>query len=99
MVRERLGKGTSHYPQDYGPGEVGTGKRWCVGSIWVGHHRVTIGRLYFVKIDIFKNAFFCVFFIRNNLSMVDLIIKVVLEFLSNLYITSWSPVGFCLRPK
>ena len=41
-------------------------------------------RLYSVKTDIFKNAFFWNFFIRNDLSRVDLIIKVVLEFLSNL---------------
>ena len=43
--------------------------------------------------------FFGVFFIRNNLSRVDLIIKAVLEFLSDLLIASLRPVGFCLRPK
>ena len=43
-----------------------------------------ITRLYSVKTDIFKNAFFWYFFIRNDLSRVDLIIKMVLEFLSNL---------------
>ena len=41
-------------------------------------------RLYSVKTDIFQNAFFWYFYIRNDLSRVDLIIKVVLEFLSNL---------------
>ena len=41
-------------------------------------------RLYSVKSDIFQNAFFWYFFIRNDLSRVDLIIKMVLEFLSNL---------------
>ena len=41
-------------------------------------------RLYSVKTTIFQNAFFWCFFIRNDLSRVDLIIKVVLEFLSNL---------------
>ena len=41
-------------------------------------------RLYSVKTDIFQNAFFWCFFIRNNLSRVNLIIKVVLEFLSDL---------------
>ena len=41
-------------------------------------------RLYSVKTDIFQNAFFWYFFIRNDLSRVDLIIKMVLEFLSNL---------------
>ena len=44
----------------------------------------SINRLYSVKTDIFKNAFFWYFFIRNDLSRVDLIIKMVLEFLSNL---------------
>ena len=43
-----------------------------------------ITRLYTVKTDIFQNAFFGVFFIINELPRVDLIIKVVLEFLSNL---------------
>ena len=46
--------------------------------------RKIIPRLYSVKTDIFKNAFFWNFFIRNDLSRVDLIIKMVLEFLSNL---------------
>ena len=41
-------------------------------------------RLNLVKTDIFQNAFFWCFFIRNDLSRVDLIIKVILEFLSNL---------------
>ena len=43
-----------------------------------------MSRLYSVKTDIFQNAFFGALFIRNNLSRVDLIIKMVLEFLSNL---------------
>ena len=43
-----------------------------------------MNRLYSVKTDILKNAFFWYFFIRNELSRVDLIIKIVLEFLSNL---------------
>ena len=43
-----------------------------------------MNRLYSVKTDIFKNAFFWYFFIRNYLSRVDLIIKMVLEFFSNL---------------
>ena len=49
-----------------------------------GQRRSGMVRLYFVKTDIFKNAFFWNFFIRNDLSRVDLIIKMVLEFLSNL---------------
>ena len=47
-------------------------------------NRMIMCRLYSVKTDIFKNAFFWNFFIRNDLSRVDLIIKMVLEFLSNL---------------
>ena len=43
-----------------------------------------MNRLNLVKTDIFQNAFFWCFFIRNDLSRVDLIIKVILEFLSNL---------------
>ena len=43
-----------------------------------------IDRLYSVKTNIFQNAFFWYFFIKNDLSRVDLIIKMVLEFLSNL---------------
>ena len=43
-----------------------------------------MSRLYSVKTNIFQNAFFWDFFIRNDLSRVDLIIKMVLEFLSNL---------------
>ena len=41
-------------------------------------------RLNLVKSAIFQNWFFGFFFIRNDLSRVDLIIKVVLEFLSDL---------------
>ena len=44
----------------------------------------TIPRLYSVKTDIFQNAVFWFFFIRNDISRVDLIIKVVFEFLSDL---------------
>ena len=44
----------------------------------------TISRLYSVKPTMFQNAFFWYFFIKNDLSRVDLIIKMVLEFLSNL---------------
>ena len=55
---------------------------------WRGHCGRPAGhimsRLYSVKTDNFKNAFFWNFFIRNYLSRVDLIIKMVLEFLSNL---------------
>ena len=43
-----------------------------------------ISRLYSMKTDIFQNAFFLCFFIRNDLSRVDLIIKVVFKFLSDL---------------
>ena len=43
----------------------------------------TIGRLNLVKKAKFQKWFFWYFFIRNNLSRVDLIIKVVLEFLSD----------------
>ena len=46
--------------------------------------RLVIIRLYSVKTNIFQNAFFWYFFIKNDLSRVDLIIKMVLEFLSNL---------------
>ena len=45
---------------------------------------IIMPRLYSVKTNIFQNAFFWYFFIRNDLSRVDLIIKMVLEFLSNL---------------
>ena len=45
---------------------------------------IYIYRLYSVKTNIFQNAFFWYFFIKNDLSRVDLIIKMVLEFLSNL---------------
>ena len=40
-------------------------------------------RLNLVKRAKFQKWFFWCFFIRNNLSRVDLIIKVVLEFLSD----------------
>ena len=43
-----------------------------------------IFRLNLVKRAKFQKCFFWCFFIRNNLSRVDLIIKVVLEFLSDL---------------
>ena len=43
-----------------------------------------IDRLYSVKTDIFQNALLWCFFIRNDISRVDLITKVVLEFLSDL---------------
>ena len=58
-----------------------------------------MSRLNLVKSAIFQKWFFWCFFIRNVLARVDLIIKAVLEFLSDLLIASLRPVGFCLRPK
>ena len=46
-------------------------------------HILPITRLNLVKRAKFQKCFFWCFFIRNNLSRVDLIIKVVLEFLSD----------------
>ena len=54
------------------------------GRVYTKQVLIIIIRLYSVKTDIFKNAFFWYFFIRKDLSRVDLIIKMVLEFLSNL---------------
>ena len=45
---------------------------------------MSMRRLYSVKTDIFQNSYFWCFFIRNNLSRTDLIIRVVSKFLSNL---------------
>ena len=45
---------------------------------------IIMSRLYSVKTDIFQNSYFWCFFIRNNLSRTDLIIRVVSKFLSNL---------------
>ena len=44
---------------------------------------IAMTRLNLVKRAKFQKCFFWCFFIRNNLSRVDLIIKVVLEFLSD----------------
>ena len=54
-------------------------KMFCV--FWF--HIIMIIRLNLVKRVKFQKWFFWCFFIRNNLSRVDLIIKVVLEFLSD----------------
>ena len=51
-------------------------------KIW--NSKIHITRLNLVKSAIFQKWFFWCFFIRNDLSRVDLIIKVVLEFLSDL---------------
>ena len=45
---------------------------------------IIMTRLNLVKHEIFQKWFFWCFFIWNDLSRVDLIIKVLLEFLSNL---------------
>ena len=64
---------------------LGTVGNDVINQVYLTIPKMTpIVRLYSVKTDIFKNAFFWYFFIRNDLSRVDLIIKMVLEFLSNL---------------
>ena len=64
---------------------LGTVGNDVINQVYLTIPKMTpIVRLYSVKTDIFKNAFFWYFFIRNDLSRIDLIIKMVLEFLSNL---------------
>ena len=56
---------------------------YSLRQTFCGPELSTITRLNLVKKAKFQKCFFWCFLIRNNLSRVDLIIKVVLEFLSD----------------